>query len=69
MRKFKGVIIDDSKCIRASRFVCFGQFADGTKCYHEVDDNGAEIEGIFYTMCRHKIDGKTYQLFFVEGIE
>lgn len=69
MHKFNGIIIDNGECVRASRFVCFGEFSDGTRCFHEIDENGKEIEGVFYTMSRQKIDGKTYQLFFLEGVE
>ena len=68
--RFKGVIVNDNwEAVRASRFVCFGEFSDHTKCFHEVDENGEEIEGVFYTATRKKIGNKSYMLFFVEGVE
>ena len=69
MKKFNGMLIEDDEIKRISKFVCFGEMSDGTKCFHEVDENGEEIEGKWYSMSRRKIDGTTYTLFFLEGLE
>ncbi len=69
MRKYTGIIIEDQKAVRKSTFKCFGEMADGMKCYHELDPEGEEIEGKWYSMARKKIDGTTYTLFFLEGLE
>ena len=70
MRKFNGILIDENGTPqRYAKFVCFGEMSVGTKCYHEVNENGEEIEGWFYFMSRRKIDGKNYQLFVLEGVE
>lgn len=69
MKKFNGLLVKDNEIIKISRFVCFGEMSDGTKCFHEIDENNEEIEGAWYSMSRRKIDGETYTLFFLEGIE
>lgn len=66
---FKGAIIDEGKFIRASRFVCFGQMSDGMKCFHEIDADGNEIEGAWYSFSKVTIDGRKYPIFILEGIE
>ena len=66
MKRFKGLLIDNGEIKRVSLFVCFGEMCDGTKCFHELDENGNEIETYWYSMSRRKIDGKTYTLFFLE---
>lgn len=69
MRKFKGLLVDDNIIIKESTFICFGQMSDGSKCFHELDTNNNEIIGAWYSMSRRKINGNTYTLFFLEGLE
>lgn len=69
MRKFNGLLVEDNEIKKIAQFGCFGEMADGTKCFHELDENGNEIEGKWFSMSRRKIDGKTYTLFFLEGLE
>ena len=69
MHKFNGYIINDGEIEKKSKFVCFGEMADGTKCFHEIDENGDEISGFWYSMSKIKVDGKQYALFFREGRE
>lgn len=69
MRKFTGFLVDDNEIKRESRFVCFGEMAGGTKCYHEIDENSKEIENAWYSMSKRKIDGVNYTLFFLEAID
>ena len=69
MKKFNGFLIENGVCERRGKFVVFGEMSDGTKCYHEIDKNGDEIVGAWYSRMVKKIDGKNYNLFFLEGIE
>lgn len=68
LRVFKGLLIDDNEVKRVSRFACVGEMADGTKVFHEVDDNGEEVGGAWYSFSKTRIDGKVYNLFFLEAI-
>ena len=69
MRKFNGLLIEDGEIKKESRFVCFGEMSDGSKCFHEIDENDEEIEGKWYSMSRKKFNGKAYTLFFLEGLD
>lgn len=70
LRIFKGLLIDDGEILRASRFGCFGEMDDGTKCFHEVDENGEKVSDAWYSFgkYRDKESGKVYNLFYLEGI-
>ena len=67
-RTFNGLLIDDGEIKRASRFTCFGEMSDGTKCYCEVDENGEQIGTAWYSFSKKRIDGKIYNLFYLEAI-
>lgn len=63
MRKYYGMEIDENMdCVGTAYFVVFGEMADGTKCYHKIE-NGVELEDVWYS--RRNKDG--WQIFFVEG--
>ncbi len=65
-RKYTGLKINfDMQVEGESRFVVFGQMAEGMMCYHEIDENDEEIEGIWYSKSR--VSGTT--VFFAEGEE
>lgn len=68
MRKFNGFLIENYRVQRRGKFVVFGELSNGLKCYHELDGNGNEIEGVWYSRMVKKIDGKNYNLFILEGI-
>ena len=67
MRKYNGLLIDNGEIIKESKFVSFGEMADGSKCFHELDENGNEKNDFWFSMARKKINGKQYTLFFLEG--
>ena len=63
MRKYYGMEINTNMdLVGAAYFVIFGEMADGSKCYHKLD-NGVELEDKWYS--RHTKDG--WQIFVVEG--
>ena len=57
MRKYNGCKVDfdydenEYVLIGCSKFVSFGQMADGTTCYHEII-NGVEDESCWYSCFR-----------------
>lgn len=68
-KHYHGIIVDDNgKLDRLATFVSFGEMADGTKCYHEVNGD-EEITGVWYSRSVRKFDDTTYQFFFAEGVE
>ena len=67
MRIYNGLLVDDNEIKRSSKFVSFGEMADGSKCFHELDENGNEKDDFWFSMSRKKINGKNYTLFFLEG--
>lgn len=63
-RVFRGVKLDENLDYNGiSKFIIFGQMDDGTSCYHEIDENGEEIEDAWYS--RQTRQGMN--IFFLEG--
>lgn len=65
----KGFIVENAEILRPARFKVFGEMADGLKCWHEVDEDGNEIEGAWYSCFCMKINGKRENFFVLEGVE
>lgn len=65
-RVFRGVKLDENLEYKGiSNFIIFGQMNDGTSCYHEIDENGEEIEGAWYSRSTKYIPHMN--IFFLEG--
>lgn len=46
---YKGYYFDfDFNLIGFGKFVIFGEMSDGSKCYHLINNEDGEIEGLFY---------------------
>lgn len=64
-RTFTGLKIDENlESKGVSRFVIFGQMSDGSSCYHELDEQGNEIEDAWYS----RSTKYNMNLFFLEGV-
>lgn len=65
-RVFTGVKLDENLEYKGiSKFIIFGQMNDGTSYYHEIDENGEEIEGAWYSRSTKYIP--KVNIFFLEG--
>ena len=68
---YKGFIVENGEIVGKGSFSVVGEMADGTKCYHRVEDGWdySTAWGLWFSRSVQAIEGKRFNFFFLEAFD